>query len=67
MADQTRTFFLHAGPPKTGTTTIQRFFRDNADVFRRQDFYRPQTGTAQRSHYHLDLVEAFTRPSPTIR
>ncbi len=55
----TRILFLHAGPPKTGSTAIQRFFRDNADVFRRQGLFRPVTGTAHRSHYHFDLVEAF--------
>lgn len=69
MAHPTRIFFLHAGPPKTGTTTIQRFFRDNAEVFRKQDFYRPETGTELRSHYHLDLVEAFlpARPDHPLR
>lgn len=55
----TRTLFLHAGPPKTGSTAIQRFFRDNAAIFRRQGLLRPVTGTAHRSHYHFDLVEAF--------
>ena len=55
----TRILYLHAGPPKTGSTTIQIFFRDNAAVFARQGFYRPATGTEQRGHYHLDLVDAF--------
>jgi hypothetical protein len=56
----TKVLFLHAGPPKTGSTTIQQFFRDNADLFARQGLLRPRTGTAHRSHYHFDLVEAFS-------
>jgi hypothetical protein len=54
-----RIFYLHAGPPKTGTTAIQRFFRDNAAVFAKQDFFRPLTGAEDGSHYHAPLVEAF--------
>ena len=65
----TRILYLHAGPPKTGSTSIQIFFRDNAAVFARQGFYRAVTGTEQRSHYHLDLVDAFRperAPSPLL-
>jgi hypothetical protein len=56
----TRTLFIHVGPPKTGTTAIQFFFRDNAAVFASQGLYWPKTGTELRSHYHLALVDAFT-------
>ncbi|WP_373504302.1 hypothetical protein [Aestuariivirga sp.] len=61
-----KTFFLHAGPPKTGSTAIQEFFRDNAAVFARHGLFRPLTGTEHRSHYHFDLVEAF-RPGSSTR
>ena len=55
----TRTLYLHAGPPKTGSTSIQTFFRDNAVAFQRQGFFRPSTGTELHSHIHLGLVNAF--------
>lgn len=54
-----RTLFLHIGPPKTGTTAIQMYFRDNAEAFREQGFYRPGTGTEGLSHLHRGLVFAF--------
>ena len=55
----TRTLFLHVGPPKTGTTSIQTFFRDNAAAFLRQGLFRPITGTERKSHFHWNLVKAF--------
>lgn len=64
MAAPSRTLFLHAGPPKTGSTTIQHFMHGNAAAFRRQGLLRPQTGTLRRRHYHLDLVEAFAPATP---
>jgi hypothetical protein len=54
-----RTLFLHIGPPKTGTTTIQMFFRDNARTFLKQGLFRPRTGTEEIDHFHRPLVFAF--------
>ncbi len=55
----TRTLFLHAGPPKTGSTSIQTFFHGNAAAFLRQGLFRPNTGTEIHGHLHLGLVNAF--------
>lgn len=37
-----RTLFLHAGPPKTGSTAIQQFFHRNRAVLEGLGLYRPQ-------------------------
>lgn len=58
-----RTLFLHAGPPKTGSTAIQQFFHRNQAVLAELGLYRPQTGTQHRGHYHFDLVATFEDPS----
>ena len=55
----TKTLFLHAGPPKTGSTAIQTFIRDHAGAFAAQGLYWPKTGTEIRSHYHRALIDAF--------
>ena len=56
----TRTLYLHVGPPKTGTTSIQVFVRDNAAAFRSHGLYRPSVGTERHSHVHEGLVDAFS-------
>ena len=58
-AHVTRTLYLHSGPLKTGSTAIQAFFRENADIFRRQALYWPVTGTEINGNYHRGLVAAF--------
>jgi hypothetical protein len=57
-----RTLFIHAGPPKTGSTAIQQFLRDNAEGLARLGFYWPRAGTERCSHNHVDLAYAFARP-----
>ena len=53
-----RILFVHAGPPKTATTAIQRFFSGHADLFALQGLYWPKTGTAVRSFNHMALALA---------
>ena len=60
-----RVLFIHAGPPKTGSTAIQIFFRDNAEALARNGVYWPQAGTELRGYCHLDLVQAFNSPPET--
>ena len=65
----TRTLYLHVGPPKTGSTSIQVFIRDNAATFHLHGLYRPTTGTERLSHVHRGLVDAFkstTKPTPLL-
>ena len=61
----TRTLYLHVGPPKTGSTSIQIFVRDNAATFHRHGLYRPATGTERHSHVHEGLVDAFRSTTKT--
>ena len=62
----TRTLYLHAGPLKTGSTSVQAFFHDNAAVFQRQGLYRPETGTEARGLYHLGLINSFIRNHASV-
>ena len=55
----TRILYIHAGPPKTGTSAIQRFFRDNAEILARNGLYWPRTGTERVSFNHMALSQAF--------
>ena len=55
-----RRFILHAGPPKTGSTTLQLFLKDNVDLMRHQGILWPRTGTELGSHSHRNAVAAFT-------
>ena len=51
--------FIHAGPPKTGSTAIQQFFSGNAEAFARNGVYWPKTGTGPAARNHLALSNAF--------
>lgn len=65
-----RTLFIHAGPPKTGSTVIQQFCRDNAAGLARHGVYWPRTGTERLNAHHANLVDAFSRPpgaSPLLK
>lgn len=50
----TRTLYLHCGPPKTGTSAIQAYLRDNR---RHPDLLYPQTGQwGDGAHHHLPFA-----------
>lgn len=50
--------YLHIGLPKTGSTSIQRFLRDNREHFLRQGVLYPTTGL--HGPGHMQLAWAFT-------
>ena len=54
-----RILFIHAGPPKTGSTAIQKFFSGNAEAFAQIGIYWPKAGTELKAHNHLALSNAF--------
>lgn len=44
--------FIHIGPMKTGTSTIQRFLVDNVEALAKQGIIYPRVGRSARSAHH---------------
>jgi hypothetical protein len=57
-----RTLIVHAGLPKTGSSTIQRFLTDNRQGLAGLGIFLPRTGTGRHAHNHSNLVNAFGMP-----
>lgn len=47
---------IHIGPPKTGTTTIQTFLRNNIDSLREQKIYTPRTKMTNQREIRLAVT-----------
>jgi len=47
--------FLHVGYPKTGTTGIQKFLEDNAEILARNGLLYPKAGRLNGAHYMLNF------------
>lgn len=58
--------YLHVGLPKTGSSAIQEFLRDNAETLKELGYYVPNYGGKHISHYSLiDTLSG--RPPPSSR
>lgn len=56
-----RTLFIHIGLPKTGSTAIQNFCRDNVGLLAEHGIHWSKAGTERHAHNHAGLVTAFLK------
>lgn len=61
-----RPIFLHIGLPKTGTSSIQQYLRNNRAPMRRQGFVVPTT-LGRLNHEHVTLHALADRDKSTVR
>ena len=53
--------YLHIGTHKTGTTSLQTFFRDNSALLKKKGIVYPKTGRARMGAHH-HLISAISVP-----
>ena len=58
---------LHIGPPKTGSTSIQLFLRDNRERLRHSGIFVPQTQKPTQQEFALLTLDEFDESRPRIR
>ena len=59
-----RKIFLHLGYPKTGTSSIQVFHRENAEALARLGFYVPAVGRGRHGAHHTLTRTLAGQPLP---
>lgn len=58
MTARVERVLLHAGPPKSGSTSLQSFFRKNREALAKQGVLIPQAGWSGGQHMDLPLIVA---------
>ena len=59
-----RKIFLHLGYPKTGTSSIQAFHRDNSEVLAKLGFHVPSVGRGPHGAHHTLIRTLAGQPVP---
>ncbi|KHD08079.1 hypothetical protein PN36_16180 [Candidatus Thiomargarita nelsonii] len=54
-----KTVYIHIGTPKTGTTSLQTFFKINKTLLKQQGVYYPAEGSYYHNDGHHTLARAF--------
>ena len=59
-----RTMYIHIGPHKTGTSSIQSFLSLNKSLLEKQNYLYPKSGLIFDGHHHLakDVLEDADTP-----
>jgi len=57
-----KTIYLHVGTHKTGTTALQKFLRDNAELLKEQQFMYPLLSNSKEfNHCYMKSLEDWQR------